>query len=107
MIKTKKLLLLIINLILFILFVNIVYSVDVGIIAEFEDGTVKTDCVNVDENTDGFAILEKSVFDVLWSPSSLLRTKLRDIAGGQQKGPWVLLRPAPLSSEQIKYAFLS
>ena len=44
---------------------------------------------------------------VLWSSSSLLRTKFRDIAGGQQKGPWVLLRPAPLSSEQLKYAFLS
>jgi len=44
---------------------------------------------------------------LLWSSSSLLRTKFRDIAGGQQKGPWVLLRPAPLSSEQLKYAFLS
>jgi len=44
---------------------------------------------------------------LLWSSSSQLRTKFRDIAGGQQKGPWVLLRPAPLSSEQLKYAFLS
>ena len=43
---------------------------------------------------------------ILWSPSNELRTKFRDIAGGQQKGSWVLLRPAPLSSEQLKYAFL-
>ncbi|MEK7542494.1 MAG: hypothetical protein AAB524_02230 [Patescibacteria group bacterium] len=44
---------------------------------------------------------------VLWSPSPQLRAKVRDIAGGQQKGPWVLLHPTPLSSEQLKYAFLS
>ena len=70
MIKTKKLSLLTINLILFILLVNIAYSADVGIIVEFEDGTIKTDCVNVPQETDGFEILEKSVFDILWSPSS-------------------------------------
>lgn len=44
---------------------------------------------------------------LLWSSSPLLRAKFRDIAGGQQKGPWVLLRPAPFASEQLKYAFLS
>lgn len=44
---------------------------------------------------------------VLWSSSPQVRTKFRDIAGGQQKDFWVLLRPAPLSSEQLKYAFLS
>ena len=44
---------------------------------------------------------------ILWSRSPQLQTKFRDIAGGQQKGPWVLLRPAPLSSEQLKHAFLS
>ena len=44
---------------------------------------------------------------ILWSSSNQLRAKFRDIAGGQQKGRWVLLRPAPLASEQIKYAFLS
>ena len=71
MIKTKKLLLLTINLILFILLVKIVYSVNVGVIMEFEDGTIKTDCVNVPQETDGFEILEKSVFDILWSPSSV------------------------------------
>lgn len=70
MIKIKKLLLLIINLIWFMLFVNIVYSVNVGIIIESKDGTIKTDCVNVPQETDGFEILEKSVFDILWSPSS-------------------------------------
>jgi|GEM_PF-2016213 len=44
---------------------------------------------------------------ILWSHSPQLQAKFRDIAGGQQKGPWVLLRPAPLSSEQLKHAFLS
>lgn len=44
---------------------------------------------------------------ILWSSSNELRTRFRDIAGGQQKGPWVLLRPAPLTSEQLKHAFLS
>ncbi len=44
---------------------------------------------------------------ILWSLSLQLRTKIRDITGGQQKGPWVLLQPTPLSSEQLKYAFLS
>lgn len=44
---------------------------------------------------------------VLWSSSPQVRTKFRDIAGGQQKDFWVLLRPAPLSSDQLKYAFLS
>ncbi len=58
---------LIVNLIVLIVVSNIVNAVDAGIVVEFEDGTVKTDCVNVDENTDGFAILEKSVFDILWS----------------------------------------
>ena len=70
MIKTKKILLLIINLILIILSVNIAYSVNVGIIVELEDGTIKTDCINVPQETDGFEILEKSIFDILWSPSS-------------------------------------
>ena len=68
---TKKLLLIVISLILLFLFANVVYSVDVGIVVEFDDGTVKTDCVNVDENTDGFGILEKSIFGILWSPSSV------------------------------------
>ncbi len=44
---------------------------------------------------------------ILWSSSLQVRAKFRDIAGGQQKGPWVLLRPAPLASEQLKHAFLS
>ncbi|HCM36622.1 MAG: hypothetical protein A3J30_01790 [Candidatus Wildermuthbacteria bacterium RIFCSPLOWO2_02_FULL_47_9c] len=44
---------------------------------------------------------------ILWSRSPSLRAKFQNIAGGQQKGPWVLLRPAPLSSEQLKHAFLS
>lgn len=44
---------------------------------------------------------------ILWSRSPQLQGKFRDIAGGQQKGPWVLLRPAPLSSDQLKHAFLS
>ena len=44
---------------------------------------------------------------MLWSSSPNLRTKLRDMSGGQQKGFWVLLRPTPLSSEQLKHAFLS
>jgi len=66
----KKILLLIINLIFLILIVNIAYAVDVGIVVEFEDGSVKTDCVNVNQNTDGFNILEKSVFNILWSPAS-------------------------------------
>lgn len=44
---------------------------------------------------------------ILWSLSSQLQTKFRDIASGQQKGPWVLLLPTPLSSEQLKHAFIS
>jgi len=44
---------------------------------------------------------------LLWSSSPQLRARFRNIAGGQQKGPWVLLRPTPLSSEQLKHAFLS
>ncbi len=49
---------------------NIVHAENVGIIVEFSDGTIKTDCVNVPSETDGYEILEKSVFDVLWSPES-------------------------------------
>lgn len=44
---------------------------------------------------------------ILWSSSPLLRTKLKNITGSQQKGHWVLLRPTPLSSYQLKHAFLS
>ncbi len=68
--KIKGIPLLIVNLILLIGISNIVSAVDVGIVVEFNDGTVKTDCVDVPQETEGFAILEKSVFDILWSPSS-------------------------------------
>lgn len=44
---------------------------------------------------------------ILWSLSSQLQTKFRDIAKAEQKGPWVLLHPTPLSSEQLKHAFIS
>ncbi len=67
MAKIKKISLFIVSLILLIAISNIVNAVDVGIVVEFEDGTVKTDCVNTPIEADGFAILEKSVFDVLWS----------------------------------------
>jgi len=44
---------------------------------------------------------------ILWSSSLNLRAKFRDMTGGQQKGSWVLLHPTPLSSTQLKHAFLS
>ena len=59
--------LLIINLFILVGVINIVHAENVGIIVELSDGTVKTDCVNVPSGTDGFQILEKSVFDILWS----------------------------------------
>ena len=68
--KIKKIILFIINLILLIGIINIVYAVDVGIVVEFNDSTVRTDCVNVPSETNGFEILEKSNFDILWSPAS-------------------------------------
>mgnify|MGYP001610878438 CR=1 FL=1 len=44
---------------------------------------------------------------ILWSPSQHLRAKFHSIAGGQQKGFWVLTSPIPLTSAQLKHAFLS
>ena len=44
---------------------------------------------------------------MLWSRSSQLQAKFRDIAKAEQKGPWILLHPTPLSSEQLKHAFIS
>jgi len=66
----KKTLLIIINLFILVSVINIVHAENVGIIVKLSDGTVKTDCVNVPSGTDGFQILEKSVFDILWSPAS-------------------------------------
>ena len=64
--------LLIINLIFLIGIVNFVHAENVGIVVEFSDGSVKTDCVNVPSGTNGFDILEKTVFDILWSPKHIL-----------------------------------
>jgi hypothetical protein len=44
---------------------------------------------------------------VLWSTTPQLRARFRNIAGGQEKGSWVLLSPVPLSSNQLHHAFLS
>lgn len=56
-------------LILLIGIANSAYAANIGIVVEFNDG-IKTDCVNVLDGSDGFEILENSLFDVLWSPAS-------------------------------------
>ena len=66
MVKIKRILFAL-NVIFLILAINAVYAANVGIIVEFGDGSVKTDCVNVAENTDGYDILQKSIFDILWA----------------------------------------
>ena len=55
----------------FLFLINLTYAADIGIVVEFDDGTVKTDCVNVPENSDGKEILDKIVFNILWSPTSV------------------------------------
>ena len=73
--------LLIINLIFLIGIVNFVHAENVGIVVEFSDGSVKTDCVNVGSGTDGFEILQKSAFDILWSPKGVFGSLICKMEG--------------------------
>jgi hypothetical protein len=44
---------------------------------------------------------------ILWSPSAQLRNRFRSVAGGQEKGSWILVPSVPLTSNQLQHAFLS
>ena len=76
-----KKILLIINFIFLIGIVNVVNAANIGIVVEFNDGSVKTDCVNVPSETDGFQIVEKSIFNILWSPESPFGSLICKIEG--------------------------
>jgi hypothetical protein len=54
-------------------------AADVGIVAEFPDGSVKTDCVS--DLTSGYDILQQSAFDVSWSGSGVFGRSLCKIDG--------------------------
>ena len=67
--------------VLMLLLVQIVNAVNVGIVVELDDGTVKTDCVNVALGTNGFEALGKSTLDILWSPESAFGSLICRIEG--------------------------
>ena len=67
--------------VLFISIVNISYAANVGIVVEFQDGSVKTDCVNADGNTNGYNLLQESAFGILWSPESAFGSLICRIDG--------------------------
>lgn len=75
----KKLLLVLA--VLFVSIISISYAANVGIIVEFQDGSIKTDCVNVEDETNGYDLLQESVFNILWSPESAFGSLICRIDG--------------------------
>jgi hypothetical protein len=70
-----------VNTLLLVLLSNVVSAANIGIIVEFEDGSVMTECVNVADNTQGYDVVERAVFDILWSPESIFGQLICRIEG--------------------------
>jgi hypothetical protein len=81
MAKIKKLTFLVLYVVMLVGILNVAEAGNVGIVVELDDGIVKSDCVSVDENTDGFDMLEESVFKILWSPESVFGSLVCKIEG--------------------------
>lgn len=79
-------------LMLFAGIINIAYAANagMGIVVKFQDGSVKTDCVNAEEDMNGYDILKKSVFSILWSPESVFGQLICKIngEGTEIQGPY-------------------
>ncbi len=71
----------IVYILVFLVVVSIVSAVDVGVVVEFEDSSLATKCVTVDEGTDGRVILEKTGLDLLWSPTTAYGSLICKING--------------------------
>ena len=68
----------------FVLTIFLVQTVDaanVGIVVEFPDGSVKTDCVPFGDSASGYDILQQSIFNVGWSDPGLYGRSLCKIDG--------------------------
>ena len=77
----KKTRILFVSFILMIFLVQIANAVNVGIVVEFPDNSVKTDCVSVDTSTSGYDILQQSTLDITWSSEGLYGYALCKIDG--------------------------
>ena len=54
----------------FLVLVNIALAADVGVVVEFEDGSLFKKCITAGEGANGREILEKTGLDILWSPTT-------------------------------------
>ncbi len=61
---------LLLSILLMLVLIPLSLAAQIGIIVEFPDKSVETQCVEVDEGDDGKEVLDKSSFDLLWSPES-------------------------------------
>ncbi|MAE42943.1 hypothetical protein CMO93_04170 [Candidatus Woesearchaeota archaeon] len=77
----KKIRILFVSFVLMVFLVQITNAANVGIVVEFPDGSVKTDCVSVDASTSGHDILQKSTLDITWSSEGLYGYALCKIDG--------------------------
>jgi hypothetical protein len=50
---------------------SMVNAANVGIVVEFPDNSVKTDCVSVSDSASGYDLLQQSAFDIAWSDPGL------------------------------------
>jgi len=71
----------IVYLVLIVCLTGITNAVNVGIVVEFPDNSVKTDCVSVSASASGYDILQQSTFDVTWSDAGVFGRSLCKING--------------------------
>jgi hypothetical protein len=77
----KKNVMLSVSFVLMMFLVQVASAADVGIVVEFPDGSVKTDCVSVAASASGYDILQQSTFDIGWSDSGAFGRSLCKING--------------------------
>ncbi len=63
----------------FFCILNMVYAANIGIVVEFPDSKIITECVNVPDNSDGYKLLQKTSLDIGWSEESTFGHALCEI----------------------------